>query len=360
MGRFLLRLFLLLAVPVVFVAAAGVYYMSTGRYVSTENAYVKVPVTTITTEVSGRVAEVAVAENQRVARGELLLVVAPEQFEIAVRQAEAALANVRQELLARRAAVRQAALEIAVAGERVDFLTTQFEREEKLTRRGVGRGARLDEARHLLRAAGQRMKVVRERERQLRAGLGGKPQAPIERHPLYLETEQRLARARLDLARTRVRAPADGVIARINLEPGEFVQAGKPLFALVHASGAWIEANLKETELTHVRPGQRASFEADAYPGVVWQARVIGISPATGAEFALLPPQNASGNWVKVVQRLPVRLAIDDRAGEGLPTLRAGMTVNIRIDTERERELPPLISKVLAYTRGMVGRAPAP
>ena len=354
--RFLLRLVLLVAVPLIAALAGGAYYMTTGRYVSTDNAYVKAPLTAITAEVSGRVKHVAVTENQRVALGDVLLELDREEFEIAATEAQAALASIAQELERRRAAVRQARGVIELAKERITYLTTQFGREKVLQARGIGTPARYEEARHELRAAKRSLEVAREKENELIAGLGGNVKLPTERHPLYLAAMSRLNRVKLDLARTLVRAPAAGIVARVTLEIGEYVEDGKALFALVHSDKAWIEANLKETELTYVRAGQVATFVADAYPDRTWQATVIGISPATGAEFALLPPQNASGNWVKVVQRLPVRLAIEQLGDGAGPALRAGMTVTVSIDTKRQRQWPAVISDVLAYTRNMVGQ----
>ncbi len=359
-ARILLRVFLLLLVPGLFIFAGATYYYATGRYISTENAYVKAPLVVITSEVTGRIAEVYVRENQHVERGARLLKLESHQFEIAVQEAKAALANARLEIEGRRSELRQAEVEISVARERRRYLETQYKREKKLTSRGVGRAMKLDEAQHLLRAAERLQLAAREKRQRLLTKLGGDPKIPVESHPLYLAALAKLKRAELDLARTHILAPEAGVIAKMTFQPGEHVEDSKPLFMLVNDRKTWIEANLKETELTHIKPGQSATFVADAYPDIEWTARVAGISPATGAQFAVLPPQNASGNWVKVVQRLPVRLVIDDVNVKGKPRLRAGMTVTVTIDSERERKAPPLISKVLAMTKRVVGVDVAP
>ncbi len=355
-GRILLRLFLLILVPAVFVFGGLVYYYSTGRFVETDNAYVKAPVTAVASEISGRILKVHVVENQRVKMGDLLLELEADEYRLMVREAEAGLMNVRHEIAARRAELSQALAEIQAVKERIRYLQIQYKREKRLSSRGVGRAAKMEEAQHLLRAAGQLQQAAREKRRRVLARLGGDPKMQTAAHPLFLEADARVKRAKLNLSRTRIHAPADGIIAKMTFEVGEFVEDAKPLFALVNTGEAWVEANLKETELTHIKPGQRATFVADTYPDISWHGRVIGISPATGAEFALLPPQNASGNWVKIVQRLPVRLLIDDVNKAGKPRLRAGMSVRVSIDTEREREVPAIFSKVVAMTKNVVGR----
>ena len=179
---------------------------------------------------------------------------------------------------------------------------------------------------------------MREKLQRVLTALNGDPQMPADEHPLVRDKTAARERAALDLARTTVRAPVDGVVVNMRVQQGEQVKAATPLFVLVAVSRPWVEANFKETELTHVRVGQKATVVLDTYPDATWEAVVESVSPATGAEFAVLPPQNASGNWVKVVQRLPVKLRLLAQAGE--PALRAGMTATVRIDTGRQRSLP--------------------
>jgi membrane fusion protein, multidrug efflux system len=167
--------------------------------------------------------------------------------------------------------------------------------------------------------------------------LNGDPQLPADEHPMVRDKTAARERAALDLARTTVRAPVDGVVVNLRVQQGEQVKAATPLFALVVVSRPWVEANFKETELTHVRAGQKATVVLDTYPDTTWEAVVESLSPATGAEFAILPPQNASGNWVKVVQRLPVKLRLLPQVGE--PAIRAGMTATVKIDTGRQRRV---------------------
>jgi membrane fusion protein (multidrug efflux system) len=354
-ARFLLRVVLLLVIPLLCVFAGITYYYSGGRYVTTENAYVKAPILTIASEISGRVSKVYVQENQVIRPGQILLLLEEMDFELALKEAEAERIGTIHEIENRRAEYRQAAAEIQLAEERRRFLKSRFEREQKLVKKGIGRGAKLDEARHLLRAAERSLSAARERRAGILAKLGGDPKLPIEAHPIYIAAVARVNRARLNLDRTMLVSRIGGIIAKMNLEPGEYIDDGKAVFAVVQAGKSWIEVNLKETELTHLKYGQKATFVAESYPDIVWQATVDSISPATGAEFAVLPPQNASGNWVKVVQRLPVRLKILPSEGREMPELRAGMSVTVKIDTEHQRKAPPFISQVLAATRKMVG-----
>lgn len=341
-GRRALRAVLLIGVPLAVGAGALYFYAAGGRHVETDNAYVKAHIIAVSTEVAGRVAEVGVRDNQAVAAGALLFRIDPAPFEVAIARAEAQMAVVRTEVESLRAEYRVALAEAAEAEERIRFYTRSLERQQMLKERGMGREDMFDEARHNLDVARARLTAVGERGARVLASLGGDPALPASRHPRYLEAQAARDTARLDLAHTRVTAPAAGVISNMRLQAGEFVARGVPIFSLIESRDTWIEANFKETQLAGVRVGQRARIVADAYPGVEWPARVSTIAPATGAEFALLPPQNATGNWVKVVQRVPVHLAIEQVPGQ--PPLRAGMTVTVTVDTGKTRGLPGFLS----------------
>jgi membrane fusion protein, multidrug efflux system len=338
------RALLLLGVPLAAGVAALNYYAEGGNSVETDNAYVKAHIIAVSAEVSGRVSEVAVRDNQTVAAGQLLFRVDAAPFELAVARADALLANMRTEVETLRAEHRVALAEAAEAEEHVRFLAVQLERQRRLKERGMVRDEAYDEARYNLDAARAHLVSVRERAARVLAGLGGDPGLPAARHPRVLEAQAARDAATLELARTRVHAPVAGTVSNLKLQPGEHVASGVAMFSLIQAGERWIEANFKETQLTHMRVGQAARVVADAYPGIEWPARVGAIAPATGAEFALLPPQNATGNWVKVVQRVPVRLDIespDPNAG-AQPVLGAGMTVNVSVDTGRRRGWPGL------------------
>ena len=349
-GRRLTRALLLLVVPLIAIAAGLYYYAQGGRHLETDNAYVKAHIIAVSAEVAGRVAEVAVRDNQPVASGQLLFRIDAAPFEVALARANAQLANARTEVETLRAEHRVALAEASEAEERIRFLGLQLERQQRLRERGMVREDAYDEARHNLDAARARLGALRERAARGLAGLGGDLKLPTERHPRVLEARAALDAAALDLARTRVLAPAAGTVSNLRLQPGMNVTRGVAAFSVIQAGEPWIEANFKETQLAGMRVGQAARVVADAYPGVEWRARVSAIAPATGAEFALLPPQNATGNWIKVVQRVPVLFAIesDGKAGGERPALRAGMTVNVSIDTGRSRGLPDL--------RGAFGR----
>jgi membrane fusion protein, multidrug efflux system len=347
--RRMLRGVLLVLVPLAAVAIGLHYYVLGGRYEVTENAYVKTHIIAVSAEVAGRVVEVAVRDNQPVAAGALLFQLDPEPFELEVARAEAQMAVVRTELEALRAAYRVSLAESAEAEASIGFLTRQLERQEMLKARGMGREESYDEARHNLDAAQRKLESSRQRVRSVLASLGGDIDLPPERHPRYLQAKAARDAAQVDLARARVVAPAAGVVSNMRLQPGEHVSRGVPVFSLIEDGHVWVEANYKETQLTHMRVGQQATVSADAYPGSEWQARVSAIAPATGAEFAVLPPQNATGNWVKVVQRIPVIVQLDP--ADGAPPLRAGMTVSVSVDTGRERTVSGSLRELLGLAR---------
>jgi len=244
-----------------------------------------------------------------------------------------------------RAEYRATLVETAEQEERIEFLTRQLQRQEMLKERGMSRADVYDEARQNLQAARSRLQSIHEMTNRVLAGLVGDPQLPAERHPRFSEAKAAYDAAQVDLARTQVTAPSDGVVSNMKLQVGEHVEKGAQIFSLVQSGAMWVEANFKETQLTHMRVGQRAQVVADAYPDIEFNARVAAIAPATGAEFAILPPQNATGNWVKVVQRVPVRIQVDQPPGHSV--LRAGMTVTVSVDTGRERGLPRFVQRLI-------------
>jgi membrane fusion protein (multidrug efflux system) len=347
-SRLLLRIVLLLGVPLVAAAGALHYYAQGGRLVETDNAYVKAHIIVVSAEVGGRVVEVGVRDNEPVTAGQLLFRIDPAPFEVAIARADAQLAAVRTDVETLRAEHRVALAEATETEERIRFLTVQLERQQRLRERGMVREDAYDEARHNLEAARARLVAVKERAARVLAGLSGDPRLPATRHPRYLEAQAAREAAALELARTRISAPAAGTVSNLKLQVGEQVTKGAAVFSLIQAGELWIEANFKETQLANVRVGQTAHIVADAYPGLEWRARVSTIAPATGAEFALLPPQNATGNWIKVVQRVPVLLTIAQTAvatdQADRPPLRAGMTVTVSVDTGRPRGMPAFLA----------------
>ena len=332
--------------PLVVVTAGGVWYATSGRIVSTENAYVQAEHILVTPAVDGMVAEVFVRDNQEVERGQPLFQVDPMPFRLEWEKAEAELDAIRYEIGSYRAAHRQAEAELKSARKEASFLEKEYERRAKL---GGGKAlakVELDKFRHEWQLARQRIPELEEKVRLVLANLGGKRDLAAEDHPRFRLVDAERAKAALDLERATVRAAASGRIANLDLQAGEYVKEGSPVFSLIADVAPWIEANLKETQLTHVREGQSVTISVDAYPDERWQGTVSGVSAGTGAVFSLLPAQNATGNWVKVVQRIPVRIAIFPRPDA--PGLRAGMSATVEIDSGHERALPGVVSSALA------------
>ena len=348
-GRRMLRIVLLALAPVVAILVGGYFYATGGRYVSTENAYVKAEKVAISTDVDGRVVSVEVADNEVVSAGTVMFRIDPEPFKIALDEAEAKLRQVRAEVEAMRATYRQKKQDLNMSEIDITYWRREFERQKQLIQKGHASKAKYDLALHDLERSQQHANAIREEINEVVASLNDRPSDPPEAHPRYLEMQAARDEAALDLRRSLVRAPLDGIVTRMTLQPGEYVEEGTPVFSVVRAQDTWVEANLKETDLTNVRVGQAARITVDAYPGVVWAATIESISPATGAEFSLLPPQNATGNWVKVVQRVPVKLVIENSADA--PLLRAGMSVVVEIDTLNEREMPSFVGSALGWMK---------
>lgn len=338
--------------PIAAILIGSYLYFSGGRFVSTDNAYVKSEKIAVSSDVSGRVVAVGVKENQLLAPDTLLFKIDPEPYRIALEKAKAKLMFAHQEIEALRALHKQKLAELKLSQGDVGFYQRQYDRQQKLNTKGFTSETNLDTARRSLRNAHDRISSVMQDIAQVRAKLGGDPDIVTDKHPAVREAAAERDQAALDLKRTEVRAVAPGVVTNFDLQPGEYVSAGTNVFSLVGTGDVWIEANFKETDLTHVRVGQVASIRVDAYPGDKREAVVASISPATGAEFALLPAQNASGNWVKVVQRLTVRLSLKGRWQE--PPLRAGMSVIAEIDTGHKRRLPDFARAALNWAGSLI------
>ncbi len=337
-GRLALRTVLLVVVPLV-AAAVGVYlYAESGRYVTTENAYIKSNVIAISSDVSGRVEWVGVEDSTLVRKGQILFRLDQQPFKIALDRSEAELDLVRTQVEHLRADYHEAVTQVVTEEERVKFLTRQLSRHKKLMDRKLGSEQAYDVAAHDLALAKRQVRVLRQRVQRALQSLRGNPDIRVEAHARFLRARAERDQAAIAWADTSIEAPVDGIVSNMKLQAGEYVEEGDAVFTIIENGKVWVEANLKETQLTHVLQGQSASITVDAYPGVEWPATVDAIAPATGAEFSVLPPQNATGNWVKVVQRIPVLLDVE-QPPKGNP-LRAGMTVTVAIDTERERTMP--------------------
>ena len=332
------RILLIVVVPVALGLTGLYFYSHGGDRVETENAYVKADIIAVSSEMAARVTEVGVRDNQYVEKGAMLFSMEFATIEVAMRRAQAQMAMVKTELQSLKAEYRSAILDKRQAVEQIVYLEKKLERQKTLKKHGMGRADIYDEAQHNLNVSRVQLASVEERINRVLASLLNNPSLPPESHPRFLEAQAAYEHSALVLKDTTVYAPASGIVSNMKLQAGEYVTKGDPIFSIIVSDAVWIEANFKETQLTWMHEGQKAHVVADAYPDVNWPGSVTAIAPATGAEFAVLPPQNATGNWVKVVQRIPVHIRVDQAAG--MPPLRAGMTVTVGIDTGVSRGLP--------------------
>jgi membrane fusion protein (multidrug efflux system) len=328
---------LLIGGPAVLLLAIVFFYLTGGRYVSTDDAYVQAARVDISTEVAGRIRKIHVRDNQHVKKGDVLLELDTPRFQIAVADARAQLAAALLKVPALKAAYRQRLADEAAAKSNLAFQQRELERQTQLQAQGISSRAQLDQARTSVQSGQQQLAAAEQQTASALADLGGDADAMPDSLPVVRQAQATLDRALLELSYTVVHAPMDGVTAKVDqIQVGDHVNAATPLFALMSDSNLWVEGNFKETDLTYMRPGQKATFSVDAFPGRTFTGTVTSTSPGTGSSFSLLPPENASGNWVKVVQRLPVRLSIDNP--DDLP-LAAGMSVDAEVDTEHRRSL---------------------
>jgi len=329
-----LRALLLWGVPLLLVVVGVYWYGSGGRFVSTDNAYLKQDRVDVAPQVSGNVGEVRVAENAHVEPGQVVLVIDGKLLKIAVDRAEAAVANARVSVAALQADYREKLGELQLARATSQFALREYERQRQLAESKLVPLSALDAAHQASTAAVGQIGVLELEVNQARAKLGGAVDAPADQHPEVRAAVAELEKARVDLGHTVITAPRAGIVSHLP-KVGDHAEAGQAAFAIVADASLWVEANFNETDLEWIRPGQPVRIRIDTYADHAWDGRVASIAQATGAEFALLPAQNASGNWVKVVQRVPVRIAID--APPDGPPLRSGMSATVRIDTGAHR-----------------------
>ncbi len=331
-----LRLPLMVGVPLIVIAAAAYYYFTTGRFESTDDAYVRAAEVSISSNVSGRVSEVDVHDNQRVRRGETLFRLDERPFRITVEAARARLADARLQIEALKATYRQRLADLRSAESELTYQQREYERQMRLLKSGITSQAQADRALLARNQAEQNVAAVRQQITSTLASLGGNPNLPVDHHPTVEQAQADLDRALLNLSYTSIPAPIDGIVTRVEqIQVGDYINAATPAFALVSTHDVWIEANFTEVQLAHMRSGQSATVRIDAFPGRTFQATVASVSPGTGAQFSLLPPENATGNWVKVVQRLPVRMQLEG----DVPDLRSGLSASVTVDTQYQRHL---------------------
>ncbi|UDL87053.1 HlyD family secretion protein [Mesorhizobium sp. PAMC28654] len=340
-----LRRPLLFALLPVALVVGGYYYVTGGQVMTTDNAYIQAQSLGVSTDVSGTVSEINVHDNQVVKKGDVLFRLRPASFETALAAAQAQLGTVRNQVLTLQASYQQSQAQIDQAQADIPYYEAAFARQQDLLKTSTASKATFDSAQHDLVAARQKVSVAKAQAQAMLAQLGDASQ-PIEKNPFYLQAQSAVDDAQRNLNDSIVKAPFDGIVTNVDaLQVGKYLPASQPAFSLVSATDLWISAEPKETELTYVRPGQTATISVDTYPGTVWHGTVASISPASSSSFSLLPAQNTTGNWVKVVQRIPMRVTVDDTQDK--PPLRGGMSVVVGIDTGHARGLPDFVTDLM-------------
>jgi membrane fusion protein (multidrug efflux system) len=342
-----LRRPLMLLVPAVAAVVGAFMYLAQEQYVATDDAFVRAAKVTINARVSGQAVEIAVRDNERVRQGQVLFRIDPEPYQIAVDQAEARLGSARLQIDSLKATYRQQQAELQSAKDSASFDEREFDRKKMLVASDFTPRAVYERAETDMKVARHRAASIEQQIANTVVALNGDPDIDADRHPTVRAARAQLDRARLDLSYATVRAPDDGIVTKVDdLQIGGFVNAGAATFSLMSSRDVWIEANFRETGLTHMQPGQQATIDVDAYPDRKFKAHIVSMSPGTGSDFSLLPPENATGNWVKVVQRLPVRLELDDR--DPTRPLFSGISVTARVDTGHRRSWLHLLQPALA------------
>jgi membrane fusion protein (multidrug efflux system) len=343
------RPLLFAALPVALVAGAY-FYVTGGAVISSDNAYIRAAMVGVSTDVSGIVKEVDVKDNQQVAEGDVLFRLDDQPFQLALTRATAQLATVRNDIAALKASYRDMQAQIDEQQVEVAYFQTEFARQQQLVSRNFASKAAFDQAQRSLDGARQKLGSLQAQLAGIAANLAGNPDIRPEDHPRFVDALAQRDEAARQLSHTVVRAPLAGIVTNVpSLQPGQYLTASTASMSVVSGDHVWVEANPKETELTNVRPGQKVTVTVDSYPGETWSGTVDSISPASGSSFSLLPAQNTSGNWVKVVQRIPMRIRIE--TPPDMPVLRSGMSVEAEIDTGHARGLPQFVSNLFTTAK---------
>jgi membrane fusion protein (multidrug efflux system) len=327
-----LRMILLVALPLIALAIGAFMYLGSGRYITTDNAYIGAQKVLITPDVSGKIARIIVREGQHVKTGDELFEIDREPFRIAVDQAQAKLAAVRTDFTNLKSDYQIYRNLADVAQQNAELKKSDVERKKALAASHAGSQVDYETAISAQLTAQLQAQLAVQRKDQSFNQLLGDPNLPIEKFPAYMQAAAALEQAQRDLDHTLLRAPIDGMATQVDsIQLGRFVTAGTPVFSVIDDRAPWVDANPKETDITNLQIRQRATVFVDTFPDTTFSGTVESVSPGTGAQFAILPPQNASGNWVKVVQRVPLRVHLDNNPM--LSKLRAGMSAIVEIDT---------------------------
>jgi membrane fusion protein, multidrug efflux system len=337
------RTFLLVVLPLLALVAGLVFYLNGGRYVTTDDAYVGAQKVLITPDVSGKIITVAVKEGQQVLTGDVMFQIDPVPFQLAVAQARAKLddAKTSHDNLVANVKLYSQTIDLVNAG--IALKQRDVERKNSLVKSAAGSQLDLDNSSTALVTAQAQLQLVKQQNSTALNQLLGNPDLPLEQFPAYMQAKAALDDAQRNLDLTTVRAPMNGVATQVDqIQLGRFVMAGAPVFSVIDTSNPWVDANPKESDFTYVAVGQSVTLDVDAFPNHVFKGTVGSLSPGTGAQFAILPPQNATGNFVKVVQRVPVRIYFD-KNDKFVQKLKAGMSVYASIDTNHRRSLSALL-----------------
>ena len=337
------RTLLLVVLPLAALIAGGIFYLNGGRYVSTDDAYVGAQKVLITPDISGKIEKVVVREGQRVNEGEVLFEIDPVPFRFAVQQAKATLDQARTTYDNLVANIKIYQQMVDLAQQAVDLKQRDVDRKSTLVKSNFGSQLDLDNASNAYVTARAQFEYLKQQISSARTQLLGNPDLPLDQFPPYAQAKAALDQAERNLDHTVMRAPMGGIATQVDqIQLGRFVTAGTPVFSIIDTSKPWVDANLKESDFTYVAAGQPVSIDVDAFPDHVFKGTIGSLSPGTGAQFAILPPQNATGNFVKVVQRLPVRIYVDSH-DKAVEKLKAGMSAYTTIDTDHRRSLAALL-----------------
>jgi membrane fusion protein (multidrug efflux system) len=324
------RILLLASVPVLVAAVGGYFWLTGGRYQETDNAYVEQAKVALSADVAGRILSVTVHENEAVQAGDILFTLDPEPYSIALAQSDAALATARVNVEQLKVAYRTSTTQLDASQSTLAIRQSAFDRKNALVEGGNASDATLDDVKLALETARNAVASAEQQVASARAALTGDPDIAIDAHPAVRAALAARDTAARNLDKTTVRAPADGIVSQVaNLNPGQFIATGSTIASLIETGNTWIEANFKETQLAALHEGMKVEIKIDAFPGVAFEGELESIAAATGSEFALVPAQNATGNWVKIIQRVPVRIAVHPVDGK---TLRAGMSAVVAVD----------------------------
>jgi membrane fusion protein (multidrug efflux system) len=336
-------LFALLPIALI---AGGYWYVTGGQIMSTDDAYVEADKVGLSTDVAGIVKEVLVKENDHVAAGQVLYRLDPRQFQIALDNAKANLAQIALTIEAMKQDYKRMVSDTAAQQAQVDLDQLNFDRNAMLLKTATISQSVYDQTRYTLDNDKSKLAASRQAAQMQLAKLGGNPDAVVTEHPQYLQAQAQVDEAQRQLDHTVVTAPFAGIVTNVPaIAPGKYLAASTTAFFLVDTDNVWVDASPKETELTYVRVGQPVTVNVDIYPDAEWHGVVESVSPAAAQEFSLLPAQNTSGNWVKVVQRVPMRVKLDT-SDKNLPVLRAGLSVEVEVNTGHARGLPRFLTNL--------------